>query len=601
MAFLNQLSEKLEAQAIYDGMKGKYETRFKVNGMEYAFLANTMAGDCNDNAQWMIEFENTTSHRIGYGDNDPKIVKAFGEAIGQWIKERAPVNFYTYGSHCDSIKNIIAAVKKQAKGYELVDDTADKKNEENGEVIEGNPVGKITWTKVLVQDTVPVVDTVDREAINGDEFESEYELPKDIKTNKAFMSGTKNSDKLDNGDKAYDLKTESAKDVDYFVKKFKDKMKGSSHQTAIGWVNGIKELSKEDKDAIKKKLGLVKESESFAEFKAKKLGLVTESLNEGVGNNLAKLASAAIRKLSDKVKGAWKKVTEIAGSEESLKKWVDENKEELAHAMDIAKHMMDKKQLTFEGTEVSYSMLQENLLDLVAQKTPNVLTAAILILSIMGSGQKVFGANDSGSEAMNKIKKNAKEIVEIVKHQGDQVGKNVIKDIEKAKKDLEKEAKAKAEEAKKAAKDKTDDLKDKAKDKGDEVKDKANQFGQEVKVKANQFGKDASEKGKEAMDKANQFGKDVADKATEKGKEIGQKVNQKIGNFADKLGQKASEVAPEIEKKAGEVGDAVKKKATDKADQLKQGFQKFMQQKKEVKKDIKPTKQAPRINPRSMA
>ena len=176
--------------------------------------------------------------------------------------------------------------------------------------------------------------------------------------------------------------------------------------------------------------------------------------------------------------------------------------------MDIAKHMMDKKQLTFEGTEVSYSMLQENLLDLVAQKTPSVLAAAVLILSIMGSGQKVFGANDSGSDALNKIKKNAKEIVEIVKHQGEQVGKNVIKDIEKAKKDAEKEAK--------------------------EAKGKAEKKGKEVVGKV-------KEKGKEALDKAADFGKEAGETIEKKADEI----KQGFQDFLQKKKGEKEETKPE--------------------------------------------------------
>jgi hypothetical protein len=206
MAFLKQLVEKLESQKIYDGLMGKYETRFKVDGMEYAFLATSVGGDYSDNTHWMLEFENIKSHSIGAADNNKAVAKAFGEAVSQWVKEKNPLCFYTYGSSLESIKNIIESVKKNVKKYNLIDDSAEKKNEETGEAIEGNPVGKITWTKVLESE---VVDTVDREALVSDKLEVPYEEIKDIKTDKSKMSGTSKTDKLDKGDKAYDSKSES--------------------------------------------------------------------------------------------------------------------------------------------------------------------------------------------------------------------------------------------------------------------------------------------------------------------------------------------------------------------------------------------------------
>lgn len=521
MAFLNQLSEKLDAQQIYDGHRGKYESRFKVNGIEYAFLANTIAGDADDNSQWMLEFENMTSHRIGFGDSDPKIAKAFGEAVGQWIKERAPVNFYTYGSHCDSIKNIIASVKKHAKGYELVDDTADKKNEENGEVIEGNPIGKITWTKMLVQDTVPVVDTVDRESINGDDYKPDYELPKDIKTNKAFMSGTKKSDNLDKGDNAYELKTESSKEneVESYIQKFADKMKGSSRKNAMGWVDGIKRLSKEDREKVKKGIEkYIGKSESFAEFKSKKLN--EEYLDEGKGADALKgAARAALKKLQDKMKGQAKEILDIAMDKETLSKWLADNKEDFIHAMDIVKHMTDKKQLTFEEEIRSGSLLKENILDMVAQKSPKTLMAAALILAVMGSGQHVFGKNDSGQDAFSKAKKNIEKIVAIAGEQGG-----------------------------KAAED----------------------IGKHVKMGAKVIEKDIE---KTASEVGNAIGN--------AGDELGDDVKKGLEDAGEKIEKNAGKAGEAIKKGAEEIGDAAKSKA----DQLKQGFQKFIQKKKAEKKE----------------
>jgi len=205
MAFINQLSEKLEAQQIYDGLKGKYETRFRVEEIEYAFIAKAVAGDRQDNTQWMLEFENIKAHRIGRCDDSTKVVKAFAEAVDQWVKDYKPYYFYTYGSNIDSLNNILEAVKKKVKGYSVVDPTLETKDE-SGNVIEGNPVGKIVWTKV-VEEAVP---SEEQANTPQDKLDQTYEEPKDIKTDKKFMSGTSKSDKLDKGDKAYDLKKEFA-------------------------------------------------------------------------------------------------------------------------------------------------------------------------------------------------------------------------------------------------------------------------------------------------------------------------------------------------------------------------------------------------------
>lgn len=206
MAFYNQLSEKLEAQKIYDQLKGKHESRFSVNGQEYAFLATSIAGDDSDSStQWYLEFENLKSHRIGVGDDDKAVSKAFSEAVDQWVKEKQPTTFYTYGSHIDSIKNILEAVKKKIKKYNVIDYTEDRKDESTGETIEGNPLGKVVWSKVMAEDEG--ISSEELANKKNDEFEKTYEEPQDIKLNKKFTS-FKKDDKLDKGDDAYGLKTE---------------------------------------------------------------------------------------------------------------------------------------------------------------------------------------------------------------------------------------------------------------------------------------------------------------------------------------------------------------------------------------------------------
>lgn len=208
MSFFSLLREQLDTPQIFDGLKGKYEARFKVNGAEYAFIANTIAGDTYDNSPWEIEFENIVSHRIGNGDTDPQIAKSFAEIVKLWIEDKNPISFYTYGSSLDSIKNIINAVKKVAKKYNVVDETEDTKDQ-TGAVIEGNPVGRVMFNKF---EETEAVDSEEKNETKSDKFEQPYEDVKDVKANKDFMSGTSKSDKLDKNDKSYDFKLESFKD-----------------------------------------------------------------------------------------------------------------------------------------------------------------------------------------------------------------------------------------------------------------------------------------------------------------------------------------------------------------------------------------------------
>jgi len=466
MSFKNILIEKLESQQIYNGMAGKWENRFVVDGVEYALLCNSVGGNGSEDFNtWILEFENSISHRISINDSNSKIASSFAEAVNNFIKEKNPFSFFTYGSSIQPIKSILEAMKKKIKKYNLIDDTADRKDEETKEVIKGNEIGKITWTKMVPQE---VVDTEDREAIVSDKFKPDYELPKDIKPNKAHMSGTSKTDKLEKGDKAYDTKTES-----------------------------------------------------FSEFKAKKLGV----LEEGKGIDALKgAARAAFKRIQEKIKGVCGEVMGL--SKDEMIQWLNDNKEDFVHAMDIARHMMDKKQLTFEEEILSGEILKENILDLVAKKSPKVLTAAALILMIMGSGQHVFAKSDTGEEAFKKAQKNAEKIVEIVKEQGAKAGEKVTQGAEKVGKEIEKGTKKVSKEIEKGA---------------EEVGK-----GIEAKTKA------GIEKAKEAIEKG----------------DIETKVKSGV--------EKAGEV---IKKGAEEVGDTAKSKA----DQLKQGFKKFLQKKKEAK------------------
>jgi hypothetical protein len=626
MSFFNQLKENLNSQEIYNGLKGKYENRFKVDGQEYAFIATTIAGSENDDqTQWMLEFENTSSHRINTLDNNPKMIKAFAEAVSNWVKERNPYYFYTYGSHIDSLKSIIEGVKKKVKGYNLIDDTQDKKNEDTGDVVIGNPIGKIVWTKMVEQ----TISTEDLANTKLDKFEKTYEEPKDVKPNKTFLSGIKD-EKLDKGDKSYAIKTESVMDVPtkhqmkialdtikmskmgaqmmggmnheeaiefllshgytsnqvknmllkaghdaneffktesinqvaFFVQKFKDKMKGSNTEDAMKWVDGIGEISKKEKDEIKKKIEPYIEkskTESWNEFKSKKLcefedmeddtenfddedlEMPTEpdeedcvltpsgrlgskisvscggkfigefndesealravkqwqvknewfpniwwvsdhgnawliDINGNVMKESVLFESLKVKDFFKSVKNVYKKfkekftkehesAMEIASDPAKLKDWLEKNRPDFVSAMDIVKHMVDKKQLTFEQTILQGIHLEESLLDIFAKKTPNALIAAAIILTVMGSGNKVFAANDTGEEAFAKAKQQWEKVVEIVKEEGKKIGKDF------SKKKIEKKVEKTGKQVQKKIKQGTDIVKDKMQDTKDKFQD----------------------------------------------------------------------------------------------------------------------------------
>jgi hypothetical protein len=205
MSFLNVLKEKLQAQQIWDELKGKYEMHFNVNGVDYAFIATSVGGDVNDDTIWYLEFENTQSHRLSNGDNDKNVIKAMVEAVKTWVEETGPYSFFTHGSTIESMKAVIEGIKKAVKKYNVTDDTADKKDEQ-GNVIEGNPIGKVSWNKMADVEVTPSEEKADTKSI---EFEKTFEEPKDLKTTKDFTKGTSKTDKLDKGDKSYELKTES--------------------------------------------------------------------------------------------------------------------------------------------------------------------------------------------------------------------------------------------------------------------------------------------------------------------------------------------------------------------------------------------------------
>lgn len=475
MAFLNQLSEKLEAQKIYDGLSGKYETHFNVDGVDYAFLATSVAGDTQDNYQWMLEFENCLSHRIGMGDNNPNVAKAFSEAVDQWIKERSPNSFFTFGSHIDSLKSIIEGIKKKANKYNIIDDTAEKKNEDTGEVIEGNPIGRVLWTKMLEQETIP---TEERANKKNDEFETKYEEPKDLNiVDKEFLSGTAKTDNLDKGDKAYDSKTES-----------------------------------------------------FAEYK--------QTIEEGLKvEELIKKAKSVMKKFKEKFSSEFDKALSIASDKDKLTKWLDSNKDAFINAIDVVKHMTDKQELKFEGiTYQSTETINESLLDFVAKKSPKAITAAAIILTLMGTGTKVFGARDSGEDAYSKAKSGVEKIVNAVKQQAGDKKKDVDKTVKSGKEKAE-EVKKDVDKTIETGKEKFQDFKKNAIETGKEDYEKASDvvksgFKDFMKKKEEmepeiQKGKEAVKSGIEAMKPELEKGKEFLKKGFNKFKSKIQSVPPK--------------------------------------------------------------------------
>ncbi len=201
MSFLNALKECMAVEA-YDGLAGNYESRFKVDGIEYAFIAKSIAGTENDNTDWMIEFENVNSHRIDRNDNNPKIAKCFANEFKNWIDTKCPFSFFTYGSNLETIQSIISAIKAIKTDYSINDRSESVKG---GNPNDTNSVGKITWSKA---DENEYISSEDKANSPLDKFEDPYEKISDIEPKKSFMSYMKN-DSLEDGSKSYSQKFES--------------------------------------------------------------------------------------------------------------------------------------------------------------------------------------------------------------------------------------------------------------------------------------------------------------------------------------------------------------------------------------------------------
>lgn len=506
MGFLNVLIEKLDSQATYQGLSGKFETRFTVEGVDYALVATTTAGDGSEVGNlWMLEFENLLTHRIGRNDNNPKLPQAFAEAVDQFVKERSPYSFFTFGSSEESLQKVLESVKKKVKKYNVVDDTLDKKNEDTNEVVQGNPVGRILFTKTVSEETT----SEEKANTKNDKLDTRYEEPKDIKTNKTHMTFPK-SDKLDKkgNDVAYDQKFDTYTDPKLFDQKFESydykltealsvpeqhqmkialsTLKMDDQMALVAGGMNLKDAylfllnkarwsdkkiqdymrnvgqSSEDIQNLMKKIHLPK-FESFVEFKAKKLNEGVDLIEEGKA--ASKLASKA-KKILNNFKDLKAVSLEFAGDVEKLKAWLEKHPKSMKLAWDLVRHMVDKKELSYEEEILNGTLLDEgtNILDTIKSKMPSALTAAALILTIMSSGQKVFGQNDQDKDILKKAKSNAEQIVDIIKNAGGKIAKEVGKDaeiggkiakvgIEKVAKDIEKPAKKAAKQLEKPTKE----------------------------------------------------------------------------------------------------------------------------------------------------
>lgn len=204
MGFLKNLKEGLDAQKTWDGiMNEKYETRFKVEGQTFAFIAESIAGNNEDDTCWYLWFENIDTHRLTEADNDKKVIKAFVEAVNEWVKAKQPYSFKYNGSHFEVFDKITEGIKKKVKKYNLIDLTKEIKDE-SGHIIEANPVGMITWTKMIPEEAVPSEDIANAKQ---DKFEQTFEDVDEIKTQKGYDSGTSKTDKLDKGkEQGYEVK-----------------------------------------------------------------------------------------------------------------------------------------------------------------------------------------------------------------------------------------------------------------------------------------------------------------------------------------------------------------------------------------------------------
>jgi len=478
MSFLVALKETLETQQTYDGLPGKYESRFRVGGDEYAFIATSTAGIENDNTDWMLEFENVQSHRIGTGDINPLIAKSFADAVKIWVEFKNPHSFYTYGSSIESLQAIIEAIKKSVKKYEVKDLSThtDDNAQSDGSYTVSNPVGKIMWSKIKDNEDTS---TEDRANTKLDKFVDPYEQVSDIKTNKSFTSGIK-ADKLDRvteGVLANVFKAFVPVVANLLQKKFKQKVDemakiATDPQKLAQWIKtnkkafvaGVdlfkeigskKNLSDKADPIVVMAASLVSSiasnsdikdidelktmgdddvtnlvggeagevaTESFVDFMNSK----EDSINEGAKiDALLKKAKSVANKFKEKFGDQFSKVAKIASDPEKLRAWLDDNKEAYLAGVELVKHLTDKKELTFESQIENGFMVNEGIVDLIAKKTPKALMAAALILSVMSSGSNVFGANASAEASFTKAKENVEKIAQISQEQFDKTGKKV--------------------------------------------------------------------------------------------------------------------------------------------------------------------------------
>lgn len=176
-----------------------YISQVDVGGGTYVFEA--VYDPLHGNKNWRLEFYEQKSRRL-VGVEDKKVINALVKLAQEWIKTKEPHGFYTIGSVSkESYNEITDALKKGVKGYTVIDEREDIK-EDNDLVREGNPVGRIMFSK-----GEPFAGGFEPEKEETD-VNKNFEQVEDVKTPKFKVS-----DKVDKKETGYETPKREGADV----------------------------------------------------------------------------------------------------------------------------------------------------------------------------------------------------------------------------------------------------------------------------------------------------------------------------------------------------------------------------------------------------
>lgn len=179
-----------------------YIAQVEVEGVTYCFDAQQVPPPA-----WKLDFYEQKSRKLFFPGGrsglvtaeDKKVADALTKLVNEWIDEKQPETFYMVGSiNEDSYTNIIEALKKSIKKYNVIDEREDVKDDRlsNGVIKEGNPVGNVIWTTKSVDEGFELNIGEMDDGTKLPEFEKTYEEIEDVKLNKDYTTYKKN-DKLD--------------------------------------------------------------------------------------------------------------------------------------------------------------------------------------------------------------------------------------------------------------------------------------------------------------------------------------------------------------------------------------------------------------------